>query len=135
MSSILIRTAVIVLLLALLGFGTGLLFGAIWGWSFFSLGLIGLLAHHVWHLRLLRQWRGSRCRPTDHHPRASAGIRQVRRGRRVLQAPAAEDDAGRPRSFGAVRSLRRLAAVAAFARHYAGARAWRPCAGTSSRTF
>src|SRR2546422_50568 len=56
MSSILIRTAVIVLLLALLGFGTGLLFGAIWGWSFFSLGLIGLLAHHVWHLRLLRQW-------------------------------------------------------------------------------
>src|SRR5881409_16273 len=56
MSSILIRTAVIVLLLALLGFGTGLLFGAIWGWSCFSLGLIGLLAHHVWHLRLLRQW-------------------------------------------------------------------------------
>src|SRR2546426_994798 len=59
MSSILIRTAVIVLLLALLGFGTGLLFGAIWGWSFFSLGLIGLLAHHVWHLRLLRQWASS----------------------------------------------------------------------------
>src|SRR2546422_9627060 len=59
MSSILIRTAVIVLLLALLGFGTGLLVGAIWGWSFFSLGLIGLLAHHVWLLRVLRQWPSS----------------------------------------------------------------------------
>ena len=47
MSSILIRTAVIVLLLALLGFGTGLLFGAIWGWSVFSLGLIGLLVHQA----------------------------------------------------------------------------------------
>src|SRR2546426_10343127 len=59
MSSILIRTAVIVLLLALLGFGTGLLLGAIWGWSFFPWGLIGLLAHQVWHLRLLRQWASS----------------------------------------------------------------------------
>src|SRR6266849_2213181 len=56
MSSILIRTAVIVLLLAVLGFGTGLLFGAGWGWSIFSLGLIGLVVHHVRHLRLLRHW-------------------------------------------------------------------------------
>ena len=56
MSTILIRTAVIVLLLAVLAFGTGLLFGPGWGWSLFSLGLIGLLVHHVRHLRLLRQW-------------------------------------------------------------------------------
>src|SRR3989442_27714 len=56
MSSILIRTAVIVLLLAVLGLGTGLLFGAGWGWSLFSLGLAGLLVHHVRHLGLLRQW-------------------------------------------------------------------------------
>src|SRR6266702_1677340 len=56
MSNILIRTAVVVLLLAVLGFGTGLLFGAGWGWSFFSLGLVGLLLHHVRHLDLLRQW-------------------------------------------------------------------------------
>src|SRR5438445_10918057 len=56
MSNILIRTAVVVLLLAVLGFGTGLLFGAGWGWSFFSLGLVGLLLHHVRHLNLLRQW-------------------------------------------------------------------------------
>ena len=56
MSSILIRTAVVVLLLAVLGFGTGLAFGAIWGWSFFSLGLVGLLLHHVRHLNLLRRW-------------------------------------------------------------------------------
>src|SRR5947209_5316101 len=56
MSSILIRTAVIVLLLAVLGLGTGLLFGAGWGWSFFSLGLVGLLVHYVRHLNLLRQW-------------------------------------------------------------------------------
>src|SRR2546428_12000968 len=56
MSSILIRTAVIVLLLAVLGLGTGLLFGAGWGWSLFSLGLAGLLVHHVRYLNLLRQW-------------------------------------------------------------------------------
>src|SRR5712691_2588337 len=56
MSSILMRTAIVVLLLAVLAFGTGLLFGAVWGWSLFSLGLIGLLLHHVRHLSLLRQW-------------------------------------------------------------------------------
>ena len=56
MSSILIRIVAVVLLLAALGFGTGLLFGAGWGWSLFSLGLIGLLVHHVRHLDLLRQW-------------------------------------------------------------------------------
>src|SRR6267154_967925 len=56
MSSILIRTAVLVLLLAVLGLGTGLLFGPGWGWLLFSLGLIGLIVHHVRHLRLLGQW-------------------------------------------------------------------------------
>src|SRR5438445_1154677 len=59
MSNILIRTAVVVLLLAVLGFFTGLLFGAGWGWSFFSLGLTGLLVHHVRHLGLLRRWASS----------------------------------------------------------------------------
>src|SRR3989475_3424784 len=56
MSGILIRTAVIVLLLAALGFGADLAFGAIWGWSFFSLGLIGLLVHHCRQPTRLRQW-------------------------------------------------------------------------------
>ena len=59
MRSILIRTAVIVLLLAVLGFGAGLALGATWGWSFFSLGLTGLLVHHVRHLGLLRRWASS----------------------------------------------------------------------------
>ncbi|HTF13639.1 MAG TPA: phosphate regulon sensor histidine kinase PhoR [Burkholderiales bacterium] len=54
--SILIRTAVLVLLLAVLGLGTSLIFGPGWGWSLFSLGLIGLIVHHVRHLRLLGQW-------------------------------------------------------------------------------
>jgi len=56
MSNILVRTAVAVLVLAVLAIGTGFLFGLGWGWAFFSLGLVGLLVHHVRHLGLLRQW-------------------------------------------------------------------------------
>jgi len=56
MSSILVRTAVAVLVLAILAIGTGFLFGSGWGWALFSLGLAGLLVHHVRHLNLLRQW-------------------------------------------------------------------------------
>jgi two-component system phosphate regulon sensor histidine kinase PhoR len=56
MSNILVRTAVAVFVLGVLAIGTGSLLGLGWGWSIFSLGLIGLLVHHVRHLRLLRQW-------------------------------------------------------------------------------
>src|ERR1700694_3509321 len=56
MSNILVRTAVAVLVLGVLAIGTGSLLGLGWGWSLFSLGLIGLLVHHVRHLGLLRQW-------------------------------------------------------------------------------
>src|SRR5216684_3858799 len=56
MSNMLVRTAATVFVLALVAIGTGFLVNPVWGWSLFSLGLIGLLAHHVRHLRLLRQW-------------------------------------------------------------------------------
>jgi len=56
MSDILVRSAVAVLILAGLAIGTGFLVAPVWGWSLFSLGLIGLLFHHARHLRLLRQW-------------------------------------------------------------------------------
>jgi two-component system phosphate regulon sensor histidine kinase PhoR len=56
MSNILVRSAVAVLFFAGVAIGTGFLIDPVWGWSLFSLGLIGLLAHHVRHLRLLRQW-------------------------------------------------------------------------------
>jgi two-component system phosphate regulon sensor histidine kinase PhoR len=56
MSDILVRSAVAVLFLAGLAIGTGFLVDPVWGWSLFSLGLVGLLAHHVRQLRLLRQW-------------------------------------------------------------------------------
>jgi len=53
--------------------------------------------------------------------------------RKNSPSPAAENGARRPRPLRAVRSLRRLAAAAAFARHNPGTGS-RPCAGTSSRT-
>jgi len=56
MSNILVRSAVAVLFLAGLAIVTGFLVDPVWGWSLFSLGLAGLLAHHVRHLGLLRQW-------------------------------------------------------------------------------
>ena len=56
MRDILVRSAVAVLFLAGLAIGTGFLVAPVWGWSLFSLGLIGLLVHHVRHLHLLRQW-------------------------------------------------------------------------------
>src|SRR5712691_9880705 len=59
MSNILVRSAVAVLFLAGLAIWTSFLVNPVWGWSLFSLGLIGLLAHHVWHLRLLHQWASS----------------------------------------------------------------------------
>src|SRR6267142_725485 len=56
MSSILVRTAVTVFVLALVAIGTGFLSGFGWGWTLFSLGLAGLLVHHVRHLNLLHLW-------------------------------------------------------------------------------
>src|SRR5438045_2633320 len=56
MSDILVRSAVAVLSLAGFAMGTGFLAGQVWGWSIFSLGLVGLLVHHVRHLSLLHQW-------------------------------------------------------------------------------
>src|SRR6266850_545337 len=56
MSSILVRTAVTVFVLALVAIGTGFLSGFGWGWALFSLGLAGLLVHHVRHLNLLHLW-------------------------------------------------------------------------------
>jgi two-component system phosphate regulon sensor histidine kinase PhoR len=56
MSDIPARTALVVVLLATLAFGTGALFGPEWGWSLLSLAFLGLLLHHAWHLNLLRRW-------------------------------------------------------------------------------
>lgn len=56
MSNILARTAIVAALVAIVAFGTGVLLGPEWGWSLFSLALLGLLLHHVWHIQLLRRW-------------------------------------------------------------------------------
>ena len=56
MSNILVRTVVVVVLMAIVAFGTGVLLGSEWGWSLLSLALLGLLLHHARHLQLLRQW-------------------------------------------------------------------------------
>src|SRR5260370_31855367 len=56
MSNILVRSAGAGLFLAGRGIGSGFLVNPVWGWSLLSLGLVGLLALHVRHLRLLRQW-------------------------------------------------------------------------------
>jgi two-component system, OmpR family, phosphate regulon sensor histidine kinase PhoR len=56
MSNILVRTVIVAVLVAIVAFGTGVLFGPEWGWSLFSLALLGLLLHHARHIQLLRQW-------------------------------------------------------------------------------
>jgi two-component system phosphate regulon sensor histidine kinase PhoR len=56
MSNILVRTAIVVAFLTALAFGTGFVFGPDWGWALFSLALLGLLLHHVRHLRELGRW-------------------------------------------------------------------------------
>jgi two-component system phosphate regulon sensor histidine kinase PhoR len=58
MSSLLVRTALVVVGIALFAFAVGVVAGPVWGWALFSLGLLGLVAHHVRHLRLLREWAG-----------------------------------------------------------------------------
>ena len=56
MSNILARTAIVAALITIVAFGTGVLLGPEWGWSLFSLALLGLLFHHARHLQLLRRW-------------------------------------------------------------------------------
>ncbi len=52
----LLRTAVTVLLFALIALVAGLLLGPVWGWALLSVGLSGLVVHHVRHLHQLRKW-------------------------------------------------------------------------------
>ena len=59
MSNIVVRTVIVAALIAIIAFGTGVLLGPEWGWSLFSLALLGLLLHHARHLQLLRRWAGS----------------------------------------------------------------------------
>ena len=56
MSNILVRTAIVVVFLATLAFGTGVLLGPDWGWSLLTLALLVLLLHHVRHLHQLGRW-------------------------------------------------------------------------------
>ena len=56
MSNIVVRTVIVAALIAIIAFGTGVLLGPEWGWSLFSLALLGLLLHHARHLQLLRRW-------------------------------------------------------------------------------
>ena len=56
MNGILARTALTILGFALLALAAGLLFGAAWGWTLFSLSLVGVIVHHVRHLGVLREW-------------------------------------------------------------------------------
>src|SRR5882672_2682189 len=63
-----------------------------------------------------------RCRAADYLPGARARVRRIRHRGGFLQADAAQDRARRAGGLGAVRSLRRFAAPAAFARHHAGIR-------------
>ncbi|HUL90959.1 MAG TPA: phosphate regulon sensor histidine kinase PhoR [Burkholderiales bacterium] len=51
-----VRTVIAAALAAIVAFGTGLLLGPEWGWSLFSLALLGLVLHHAWHVQLLRRW-------------------------------------------------------------------------------
>jgi len=58
MSDLPLRTALVVVGIALFAFAVGVVAGPAWGWALFSLGLLGLVAHHVRHLWLLREWAG-----------------------------------------------------------------------------
>ncbi|MGB5079340.1 MAG: phosphate regulon sensor histidine kinase PhoR [Burkholderiales bacterium] len=58
MSELLLRCALVLFGIALLAFAAGVVAGPAWGWALSSLGLLGLLAHHLRHLWLLRRWAG-----------------------------------------------------------------------------
>jgi len=57
-SDLWVRSALVVFGIALLAFAVGALAGPTWGWALSSLCLLGLVAHHVRHLWLLRRWAG-----------------------------------------------------------------------------
>jgi len=56
MSDLPLRTALVVVGIALFAFAVGVVVGPAWGWALFSLGLAGLIVHHVRHLHQLRGW-------------------------------------------------------------------------------
>jgi len=49
-SALWVRSALVVLGIALLAFAVGALAGPAWGWALFSLCLLGLVAHHLRYL-------------------------------------------------------------------------------------
>ena len=57
--NILVRTAVAALLLAIVAYGVGALFGHDWGWSLLAAAYLILLLHHARHLHLLSRWASS----------------------------------------------------------------------------
>ena len=54
--NVFVRTAVALLTLALVALVTGFVLASAWGWALFSIGLVGLVVHHVWNLHRLREW-------------------------------------------------------------------------------
>ena len=56
MSDILVRTAIVAALLAIVAYGTGIAVGHEWGWSVLALAYLALLLHHVRNLGLLSRW-------------------------------------------------------------------------------
>ena len=56
MNDLLIRSALAILGIGFPALAVGMLVTPAWGWVVFSLGLLGLLVHHLRHLYLLRRW-------------------------------------------------------------------------------
>ena len=56
MDHFLIRTATLVLALAVISLLAGLAFGSAVGWGMFGLSVLAALVFHVWHLRALIRW-------------------------------------------------------------------------------
>ena len=54
--NVFVRTAVALLTFALVALVAGLVLAPAWGWALFSIGLAGLVVHHVWNLHRLREW-------------------------------------------------------------------------------
>jgi two-component system, OmpR family, phosphate regulon sensor histidine kinase PhoR len=57
-SDVWLRSALVLVGIALLAFAVGAVAGPAWGWTLSSLGLLGLVADHLRHLWLLRRWAG-----------------------------------------------------------------------------
>jgi two-component system phosphate regulon sensor histidine kinase PhoR len=54
-----VRTAVAILIFALVALVAGRVLAPVWGWVLFSIGLAGLIVHHVRNLHRLREWARS----------------------------------------------------------------------------